>query len=401
MMLRTKSILSLCRWTGQPTKILYTSPSRRMETTATNPNVSEPQNDRHHSTGFPGEEDFRRIQIVPVKKDRSAQREVPSFKKNVPPPRSKRMSTDQHWPSVWPAARTFHPAIVPLPLHMGYIEKPERYSPPSKYANAELMKIPNFLHLSPPAVKAHCQAIKKFCTKWPKELATDEDCEKHFPIEIVFTDFVHASSTIRDPRSRLVKMMFKVDSLPLDYHGKDKIKRLFNCNAQRYNKKTDVVTLVADRCPMKRQNYDFLQYVLTASFFEASKKEEWEETEKTFDDWEKFYWTKSASYQRTVTYLKACSLDPDHQVEQDDHESRSSESQENRLIQKRMKEDPVIKSYEESLTELYDSGETEESLKKYKESVVNLLFPPSSSVNPSVSSSETSSPSSSPPPPPS
>lgn len=29
-----------------------------------------------------------------------------------------------------------------------------------KYGNAELVKIPNFLHLTPPHIKTHCQAIK-------------------------------------------------------------------------------------------------------------------------------------------------------------------------------------------------------------------------------------------------
>jgi len=33
--------------------------------------------------------------------------------------------------------------------------------PPEKYANAELMKIPNFLHLTPAHVKKHCEAIKR------------------------------------------------------------------------------------------------------------------------------------------------------------------------------------------------------------------------------------------------
>jgi len=32
---------------------------------------------------------------------------------------------------------------------------------PGKYANAELMKIPNFLHLTPAHVKKHCEALKR------------------------------------------------------------------------------------------------------------------------------------------------------------------------------------------------------------------------------------------------
>ena len=68
------------------------------------------------------------------------------------------MKADQDWPSVWPAARSFHPGTVPLPLHMGY---PASQSPtPNKWVNAELMKIPNFLHLTPPAVQRHCAAIR-------------------------------------------------------------------------------------------------------------------------------------------------------------------------------------------------------------------------------------------------
>ena len=316
---------------------------------------------------FP-EEEFRTLQILPPKKGEGRQvRSV--FKKNVPPARSKRMSTDQHWPSVWPAARTFHPAVVPLPVHMGFIERKDRYAPPGKWANAELMKIPNFLHLTPPAVKAHCQAIKKFCTPWPKELENDQDCERHFPLEVVFTDFVSATPSIRDPRSRLVKMIFRVQSLPMDHHARDKIKRLFNCNEKRYDEKTDVVVLTADRCPMRKQNYDFLQYILTAAFFEAWKKEDWEVTEKTPQDWEKYLWRESESFKRIVKYLTIAAIDADHK------EAPVSEVNPEALtVEKRMKEDPVIKSYEESLTSLFDSGETEESLQKYKESVVGLLF---------------------------
>ena len=68
------------------------------------------------------------------------------------------MPIDQDWTSVWPAARSFHPASVPLPIRQGY---PHNLSPPpNKFGNLELMKIPNFLHLTPPAIKQQCQAIK-------------------------------------------------------------------------------------------------------------------------------------------------------------------------------------------------------------------------------------------------
>jgi hypothetical protein len=60
----------------------------------------------------------------------------------VHPPHSNKMPTDEDWPSVSPVARSFHPASVPLPLHQGYVVRGA--TPPSKFANAELMKIPNF-----------------------------------------------------------------------------------------------------------------------------------------------------------------------------------------------------------------------------------------------------------------
>lgn len=67
------------------------------------------------------------------------------------------MKPDQDWPSVWPTAKIFRPSVVPLPLYQGYDQK---RAPPYKYANAELMKIPNFLHLTPEAIRRHCAAIK-------------------------------------------------------------------------------------------------------------------------------------------------------------------------------------------------------------------------------------------------
>jgi small subunit ribosomal protein S35 len=83
----------------------------------------------------------------------------------VHPPRSIKMPTDQDWPSVWPVARSFHPASVPLPLHQGWVVQ----GTTGKFANAELMKIPNFLHLTPPTIERQCQALKSekpaFCKK--------------------------------------------------------------------------------------------------------------------------------------------------------------------------------------------------------------------------------------------
>lgn len=116
------------------------------------------------------------------------------------------MKTDQDWGSVWPGPKTFHPSTVPLPIHQGYVVKGVA---PNKYANAELMKIPNFLHLTPPVVKRQCEALKKFCTPWPKELVDEQKCDKHFPFTLIFSDYCHSSPSIRDPLSRIVTIKVK------------------------------------------------------------------------------------------------------------------------------------------------------------------------------------------------
>jgi small subunit ribosomal protein S35 len=103
------------------------------------------------------------------------------------------MVPTQNWESVWPTIRTFHPAVVPLPVRQGFISNKRKQVHPAKYGNVELMKvrtevcakvhcneeqgivpsfqIPNFLHLTPPVVKKHADLIKRFCTPWPKGIA--------------------------------------------------------------------------------------------------------------------------------------------------------------------------------------------------------------------------------------
>lgn len=304
---------------------------------------------------FDDEEEFRVLELVPKKADKAAERRPPAYRMNVPPPRADRMSTDQDWSSVWPAARMFHPAVVPLPVHMGYIEKPELYSPPGKFANAELMKIPNFLHLTPPAIKKHCEALKKFCTKWPEELKTDEDCHEAFPMEYIFSDYVHAAPTIRDARARIVTVRFNINDLQLDYHAKDKLRRLLNGNeTRRLDEKSGLITINADRCPLKRQNYDYLNYLITALYFEAWKREPWEE-EITPADWERYYWEKSSSRQNIINYAKQVAPE--------------LVKDENKFVEK-----AVVKKYATAVTALYDNGETDENVDAYKEAVVNMLF---------------------------
>jgi len=193
--------------------------------------------------------------------------------KGLPPaPRSATMTPDQPWGNVWPAPKTFHPAIVPLPVRQGVIQTKAQVIP-SKWANTELMKIPNFLHLTPPVISNHCMAISKFCTAWPKGLETEEDIDKNFPITITTSDHLNSNSSIRDRRARIVQLRLNVDSLPLDTHARDKMIRLVG---DRFNEETGEITLTADRCPYRGQNEDYCKYLLTALFHESWKVEDWE-----------------------------------------------------------------------------------------------------------------------------
>ncbi|KAJ8957522.1 hypothetical protein NQ318_020560 [Aromia moschata] len=207
----------------------------------------------------------------------------------VLPPRTNQMPVDQDWGSVWPGPRSFHPATVPLPIRQGYVKKGE--VSPGKYGNAELMKIPNFLHLTPPVIKRQCEALKQFCTPWPKALDSDEKCEKHFPLEVIYSDYCHSSPTIRDPLARIVTVKFKLSALQLNERAKDKFLRLVG---DRYNEENDTVTIVTDRCPLRKQNYDYAMYLLTALYHESLNVEPWEEM-KSEADMEYYDWNINAS----------------------------------------------------------------------------------------------------------
>jgi len=204
----------------------------------------------------------------------STRKELPrrqTFSRSAPP-RHTVMKPDQDWGNVWPAARTFHPAVVPLPVRQG-VSQIKNQLIPSKYANTELIKIPNFLHLTPPVVAKHCSAIKKFCTPWPAGLNTDQDIEKHFPVQVITSNYLNSSSSLRDRRSRVVVVRFKLSSLQLDKHARDKMIRLLG---DRYNEKEDMVELTTDRCPYRGQNLDYSKYLITALYFESWKTEPWE-----------------------------------------------------------------------------------------------------------------------------
>ena len=76
--------------------------------------------------------------------------------------RAENMSVDQDWTNAWPTYAMFKQSAVPLPVRQGFVKNfcENGGLAPEKYTNCELIKIPNFLHLTPPHIKKHCEAIK-------------------------------------------------------------------------------------------------------------------------------------------------------------------------------------------------------------------------------------------------
>nr|AEE61470.1 unknown [Dendroctonus ponderosae] len=281
-------------------------------------------------------DEFKALNLYKVKgaeTPRRIPRKTPVFA-----PRTTQMAVDQDWGSVWPGPRSFHPASVPLPVRQGFTEKGAPI--PDKYANAELMKIPNFLHLTPPVIKRQCEALKKFCTPWPAALDSAEKIQQHFPLEITSSDYCHSSPSIRDPMARIVTLRFKLSSLHLESRAKDKFLRLVG---DKYVKDTDTVTIVTDRCPLRKQNLDYAMYLLTALYHESKKVEPWEEL-KSEADMETYIWENNASKQAVEKIFSVAA----EQV-------------------------PNIEQYSQAVTDYMNEGENDYTISKYGLSVRDLL----------------------------
>ncbi|XP_072341434.1 small ribosomal subunit protein mS35 [Scyliorhinus torazame] len=266
------------------------------------------------------------------------------------PPRTEKMEVDQNWRNVYPTAAAFKSSVVPLPIRMGYPVK--RGVPPDKIGNLELIKIPNFLHLTPPAIKRHCTALKEFCTEWPAALDSDEKCGHHFPIEIKTTDYVAAGPSVRNPMARVVSLSIRLPHLNLDDHARKKFIKLVG---NRYNKDTDTLTITTDRCPLRRQNYDYAMYLLTVLYHESWKTEAWE-SDKTEADMDEYIWENSQSEKNVL-----------HTI------FRMNEAENVSVSKEEVINSPEVHNYKTSVVDIKNVGETEDSILQYKESVKKLL----------------------------
>lgn len=129
--------------------------------------------------------------------------------------------------------------------------------------------------------------------------------------------------------------------MPLDKHARDKFLRLVG---DKYDIETDVLTIVTDRCPLRQQNLDYAQYLLTATFHESWVTEPWEAT-KTEADMEEYIWSRNKSKQAAEAILSW---------------GRSGDT-------------VVPAEYSSSVETVINDGENAYNLLKYKDSVVKLL----------------------------
>ncbi|KAK3730940.1 hypothetical protein QZH41_008832 [Actinostola sp. cb2023] len=176
-------------------------------------------------------------------------------------------STD--WPSVFPGAQTFNPSVIPVFLRMGRPKHNRIDKMPNRtMGNIELMKVTNFFHLSPPAIQRQCDAIKHLCKPWP----TDVNLSLR-PLKITTRNYLFAGPSLYHPRSRKVKLQIGLKDLILDEHARHK---LIELAGPRYNKETDTLTIITDKCPTRKQNKDYALYLLTVLYNEVWKTEPWE-----------------------------------------------------------------------------------------------------------------------------
>ncbi len=135
----------------------------------------------------------------------------------------------------------------------------------------------------------------------------------------------------------------KLSTLNLDAHAKDKFLRLVG---DRYDPETDDITIVTDRCPLRKQNYDYAQYLITALFHESWIKEPWEDT-KSEADMEVYIWSRNKSKETSTAILNWGITD-------DNKKSPQPE-------------------YGQSVEKLINEGENSYNLNEYKMEVLKLL----------------------------
>ncbi|KAG7168564.1 28S ribosomal protein S35-like 1 [Homarus americanus] len=168
-------------------------------------------------------------------------------------------------------------------------------------------------------------------------------------------------------------------SLDLDDHGRDKLLRLVK---DRYDAATDCLTIVADRCPLSQQNYDYCQYLLTVLYNESMVSTGYENLNYSLiPDYPPLLTLLWVPCQVSLSNNTVVKTEPwEHEKEVADRERylwEGSPSQARFQTIISAKEDctpeEVIKDYEQVVTDLHNEGEDEPTLSRYRESVLKVV----------------------------
>merc|ERR1719427_1687062 len=161
-------------------------------------------------------------------------------------------------------------------------------------------------------------------------------------------------------RSRTVEKKIRLCHLVMDSHARSKILQL--AGEERYDRRTDILTIKSNRCPLRQQNMDYTDYLLTALYFESWKTESWEMVENVHNDGSEqvYWWNSSKSYNNLKRIVEA--------------QKKSTEM---------LTESPQVRDYCEAVTaiklepepfEKYKySPERKELVDNYRTSVMELL----------------------------
>lgn len=107
-----------------------------------------------------------------------------------------------------------------------------------------------------------------------------------------------------------------------------------------------MVTITVDRCPVRKQNFEYAQYLLTALFHESFITEPWESL-KVEADMEYYDWQNNVSKESTEAILR-WGKSKDQPIKSTENFARSVEN-------------------------IFNEGENEQNLLDYKEEVLKLL----------------------------
>lgn len=114
-----------------------------------------------------------------------------------------RTAYDSNLSQIFTSSSVFNAALLQLPIRMGRPIKPE-VLPPRAAGNIELLKIPNFFHLTPQKVRRDTDALTDLCTQWPEKL-------NNRPIRLYSRNYLYAGPSVAHPKSHTVKLEVNYD----------------------------------------------------------------------------------------------------------------------------------------------------------------------------------------------